>query len=102
MGSYTEPYAKFVGHQIREARLAAGLSHNKLVAAAGMPVAGGRSHLIKLENGKHLPRPETLEKIAAATGKPISFFVPTIPSPRSRRQRSYRDAIDEYLARQAA
>lgn len=89
MVSYTEPYAQYVGRKIREARVAAGLSHDRLAAKAGLPESGGRQHLIKLEQGRHLPRPETLEKIAAATERPMGFFLPAISEPRSARVRRY-------------
>lgn len=59
-----------VGRQIAKARQAKGMSHDALAAKTGT----SRQHLIKLEKGQHLPRPEMLAKIAEATGKPESFF----------------------------
>lgn len=42
-----------------------------------------RQHLIKLEKGRHRPRPEMLTKIAEATGREIDWFLdPEVdPSP---------------------
>jgi transcriptional regulator with XRE-family HTH domain len=59
-----------VGRQIRTARRQAGLSHDQLAARVGT----SRQHLIKLEKGQHLPRPEMLDRIAQATNKAPSFF----------------------------
>ena len=59
-----------VGRQIRKARQLSGLSHDKLAARIGT----SRQHLIKLENGQHLPRPEMLAAIARETGKSERFF----------------------------
>jgi transcriptional regulator with XRE-family HTH domain len=52
-----------VGKNIRTARKTAGLSHDALAAAVGT----SRQHLIKLEKGQHLARPEMLARIADAT-----------------------------------
>lgn len=57
-------HAKRVGGNIRRARRDAGLSHDQLAAAVGT----SRQHLIKIEKGQHLPRPDMLSRIAAATG----------------------------------
>ena len=59
-----------VGERIRAARKDAGLSHDRL----GELVGTSRQHLIRLEKGVHSPRPDMLARIAAATGKPLSFF----------------------------
>ncbi len=88
----TGAYREHVGARIREARTSAGLSHDRLAVAAGMSGAGARQHLIKLEQGKHLPRHDTLAAIAAATGRDIEWFLPKIKQPRSRRQEEYRRA----------
>jgi transcriptional regulator with XRE-family HTH domain len=62
-----------VGRRIRFARVAAGLSHDKLGAAVGTT----RQHLIKLEKGLHMPGDGMLTRIAAATGKPEAYFLAT-------------------------
>ena len=46
-------------------------SHDKLGDACGGVT---RQHLIKLEKGMHMPSDALLARIAAATGKSISFF----------------------------
>ena len=72
------PYAEYIGKRIKESRKAAGLSHDRLAEAIGKGGTGARSHLIKLEQGKHLPQTETLEAIAEATGRPVVWFLPAI------------------------
>lgn len=57
------PHIKF-GDQVRAARLARSLSQEKLAERVGI----GRRHLIKIENGEHLPRPELADRISNATG----------------------------------
>lgn len=63
---------RLVGVKIKQARKAAGLSHDKLAAMVG----SSRQHLIRLEQGLHMPGPELLERIAAATGKAVSDLSP--------------------------
>ena len=65
-----EAHRQRVGARIRQARKAAGLSHDALAATVGT----SRQHLIKLEQGRHLPRPDMLAAIADATGKPEQWF----------------------------
>lgn len=72
MEEILKPYREHVGKQIRAARVQAGLSHDAL----GLKVGTSRQHLIKLEKGQHLARPDMLARIAAATGQPVSFFRP--------------------------
>lgn len=88
-GCYTGDYKRHIGLRIREARKANGFSHDRLAAAAGMSGKGARQHLIKLEQGKHLPRDETLRAIATATGRDVEWFVPAIPEPRANRRSRY-------------
>lgn len=47
------------------------ISHDRLAESAGT----SRQHLIKLEKGKHRPRPDMLERIADATGREVDWFV---------------------------
>jgi transcriptional regulator with XRE-family HTH domain len=63
---------RLVGVKIKQARRAAGLSHDKLAAMVG----SSRQHLIRLEQGLHMPGTELLERIAAATGKAVSELSP--------------------------
>lgn len=89
-GGHTETYKQYVGHKIREARKTSGLSHDRLAAAAGMDGKGARQHLIKLEQGKHLPREQTLRVIAEATGREVGWFLPPVAEPRAARIDRYR------------
>jgi DNA-binding XRE family transcriptional regulator len=61
-----------VSQRIKAAREAAGLTQEALEQATGLP----QSHISRLENGVHSPSSVTLEKIAKATNKPLSFFDP--------------------------
>ncbi len=76
----------FIAAQWKQARFDCKLSHDVIGERMG---GVSRQHLIKLEGGKHRPGPEMLTRYAAATGKPIAFFVPsevdtpTIPFPGS-------------------
>ena len=70
MSTIYQAHRERVGRQIRKARKHAGLSHDRLAAAIGT----SRQHLIKLEKGIHLPRPELLAAIARETGKTEAFF----------------------------
>lgn len=69
-----------IAGRIRRARKARGMSHDRLGEAAGGIY---RQNLIKLEKGKHRPTLETLERIAAATGRDVRWFLdPEVdPSP---------------------
>jgi len=62
----------FVSRQIKAAREEAGMTQGDLEKATGLP----QSHISRLENGVHSPSSSTLEKIAIATNKPVSFFDP--------------------------
>jgi transcriptional regulator with XRE-family HTH domain len=57
-----------LGERIKAARKRAGLSHDRLGAAAGT----SRQHLIRLEKNIHRPKPELLARIAEATGTPLA------------------------------
>lgn len=60
-----------IAARIRRARREAPMSHDRLAELVGT----SRQHLIKLEKGKHRPRPFMLEAIAAATGRESDWFV---------------------------
>ena len=63
---------KLIAARIRRARRQAELTHDAL----GQLIGGvTRQHLIKLEKAQHRPRAEMLTKIAAATGKPVEYFL---------------------------
>ena len=56
------------GARIRRARKRAGISQERLAAQVGTT----RRHMIRLENGEHLPRPVLRDKIAAEVGVEVS------------------------------
>ena len=60
-----------IAARIRRARREAGLSHDALGERMGGVT---RQHLIKLEKGKHRPRPDMLALIAEATGRQVEWF----------------------------
>jgi transcriptional regulator with XRE-family HTH domain len=61
-----------LGKRIRQARLEAGYSHDRLGELAdGLT----RQHLIKLEKAQHRPRPAMLIRIATATGRDVEWFL---------------------------
>ena len=63
----------FVAAKIRELRLQAGLTQTQLAERSGLP----QSHVSRLEGRKHSPTRVTLEKIAAALGRPLSDLDPS-------------------------
>jgi transcriptional regulator with XRE-family HTH domain len=63
----------FVSRRITDERQAAGLTQAQLAEKSGLP----QSHISRLESGKHSPSRATIEKIAAALGKPLSAFDPS-------------------------
>lgn len=66
-------WVEFISGKIRSARNEANLTQEELAEKTGLP----QSHISRLENGKHSPSGTTLEKIAAATGRPMSDFEPS-------------------------
>jgi transcriptional regulator with XRE-family HTH domain len=57
----------FVSRRISEERTKAGLTQEELARRAGLP----QSHISRLETGKRSPSHVTIEKIAAAFGRPV-------------------------------
>lgn len=70
MGNAIAQHKQLVGRRVRAARKLAGLSLDKLGARVGT----SRQHLIRIERGDHLPRPELLNAIGEATGQHPEFF----------------------------
>lgn len=70
-------YLQRFGAHLRELREAAGLSRDELASRAGT----NRGHVRKLEAGTHSPRPEMVERLAAALGVERDHLIPdqTIP-----------------------
>ena len=67
-----------IGERIREFREYARMSLQDLSLKAGIAVP----NLSRLENGRHVPMLETLQKIARALGVPPRAFLGRIPSAR--------------------
>lgn len=63
-------WTDWVGKRIRDARNETGLTQEQLAERSGLP----QSHISRIENAKHSPARATIEKIAAALNKPVSFF----------------------------
>jgi DNA-binding XRE family transcriptional regulator len=63
----------FISRKVKEARENAKLTQTQLEEMTGLP----QSHISRLENGVHSPSALTLEKIAKATGLPLTFFDPS-------------------------
>jgi len=59
-----------IAERIVAARLAAGLTQEKLAQASGLSLAS----VAKWESGARVPRIGNLRLIAAATGAPMEFF----------------------------
>lgn len=62
---------KLIAARIRRARRMAEMSLDALAEAAGT----SRQHLINLEHARHRPRRDMLQRIAAATGRTLDFFL---------------------------
>lgn len=63
---------RLIAGRIKQARKA---SSRPTLDLLGEEVGTSRHHLIRLESGKHRPRPEMLQRIAEATGKSVEFFL---------------------------
>lgn len=72
-----------IAAKLKQARQAAGLTHDQLGVLVGGRVAStgrktkavSRQHLIKLEQAKHRPRAELLTKLAQALDQPVDWFL---------------------------
>ncbi|HEX8875269.1 MAG TPA: helix-turn-helix transcriptional regulator [Phycisphaerales bacterium] len=63
---------EWVSKRIKDARTEAGLTQEQLAEKTRLP----QSHISRIENAKHSPARATIEKIANALGKPLTFFDP--------------------------
>jgi transcriptional regulator with XRE-family HTH domain len=70
---------KLVGRRIREIRVALGIGVTKLAAAARI----NRSTITRIESGRRVAHPETLERIAIVLDVPVSRFTAS-GQPRTR------------------
>ncbi len=68
-----QSWLTFVSARIRDARKEANMTQDQLAEKTGIP----QSHISRLEQGDHSPTFKTLEKIAAAVGRPVSHFDPS-------------------------
>jgi DNA-binding XRE family transcriptional regulator len=60
-----------LGERVRQSRLAAGMTQDRLARAAGI----GRVTLVRIEQGEQSPRYETLTALASALGRSVSELV---------------------------
>jgi len=65
-----QKWTEWVSKRIRDARTEAGLTQEQLAEKSGLT----QSHISRIENAKHSPARATIEKIANALGKPVTFF----------------------------
>lgn len=60
--------------RLKEARLAAGLSQERLGIEAGIEPASASARMNQYETGKHVPNPVTVQQVAAALKLPAAYF----------------------------
>lgn len=60
--------------RLREARLRAGLSQERLGILAGIDEFSASARMNQYERGKHVPDLLTVERVAAVLGIPASYF----------------------------
>lgn len=77
--------------RIRFARKRANLTLDRL----GEIVGTSRQHLIRLESGKHSPKPEMARRIAEATGVPLELIQ---DEDDEESDRAMREAFDLFVA----
>lgn len=63
-----------VGRRLREARLRAGLSQEKLGLEAGLEAESARARMNRYERGTRAPDFEVIERIGAVLGLPAAYF----------------------------
>jgi transcriptional regulator with XRE-family HTH domain len=71
------PRQSVVAKRLREARLAAGLSQRELGVRAGMDPSVASPRINQYERAKHLPDPQTLERLGTVLDRPLPFFYAT-------------------------
>jgi transcriptional regulator with XRE-family HTH domain len=80
--------AVIIGRRVCEARDAARLNNTSLAVATGIP----RRTIVRITNGQNEPDVETLEKIANATRRRLSFF--QVEQPRPDLAAAIEDLVD--------
>ena len=60
--------------RLKQARLAAGISQERLGIEAGIEPASASARMNQYESGKHVPNPTTVQQIAEALDLPPSYF----------------------------
>lgn len=60
--------------RLKEARLAAGFSQERLGIEAGIEPASASARMNQYETGKHVPNPATVQQIATVLDLPMAFF----------------------------
>lgn len=72
-GQFLQTWIEYVSQRILEARTSAGMTQVQLAEKSGLL----QGHISRLEKGQYSPTAKTLEKIAKATGKELSYFDPS-------------------------
>jgi len=65
-----QKWVDWVSKRIKDARTEANLTQKDVAEKSGLP----QSHVSRIENAKHSPSRTTIEKIAKALDKPVSYF----------------------------
>ncbi|PVZ10347.1 Transcriptional regulator, contains XRE-family HTH domain [Pseudomonas sp. URIL14HWK12:I9] len=60
--------------RLKQARLAAGFSQERLGIEAGIEPASASARMNQYETGKHVPNPATVQQVAKVLGLPAAFF----------------------------
>lgn len=60
--------------RLKEARLAAGFSQERLGIEAGIEPASASARMNQYETGKHVPNPATVQQVAKVLDLPAAFF----------------------------
>jgi transcriptional regulator with XRE-family HTH domain len=63
--------------RLKQARLAAGISQERLGIEAGIEPASASARMNQYESGKHAPNPTTVQQIAEVLDLPAAYFYST-------------------------
>lgn len=66
-----------IARRLKEARLLAGLSQERLGILAGIDEFSASARMNQYERGKHTPDLLTVERVAAVLGVPVPYFYAT-------------------------
>lgn len=74
MKNASENHLNIVASRLKEARLKAGISQEKLGILAGIDEFSASARVNQYERGKHTPDFRTLERLALVLGVPVPYF----------------------------